>query len=283
MNPKAKPRNIGEPSYVMGGDFKPKKGTFDEFISTLIWAAVLAIIIRSLLFEPFSIPSGSMKPTLQEGDFLFVNKWVYGYSRYSFPMGLGPIPEGQRIIGKLPERGDIIVFKLPTNPSIDYIKRVIGLPGDEIEVKGGRLFINGQVVQRNQIGVEDSRDPLGYNQELTAYLETLPNGVQHVIFEEGDNMPLDNTKTYRVPEGHVFAMGDNRDNSQDSRVQNLVGYIPLENIVGKAERIFLSVDKTQSQLWEVWNWPKALRLDRIFMNLVPQRAETGATDLPARS
>ncbi len=283
MTTKVSPRRISDPPHVKGEDFKPQKGAFDEFITTLIWAAVLALIIRSLLFEPFSIPSGSMKPTLQEGDFLFVNKWVYGYSRYSFPMGLGPIPQGQRVMKSLPERGDIIVFKLPSNPKIDYIKRVIGLPGDEIQVRGGRLFINGEQVGRTEIGVEDSKTPMGYNQELTAYKETLPNGIEHIIFEKSDNLALDNTKIFRVPEDHVFAMGDNRDNSQDSRVQNLVGYIPLENIVGKAERIFMSVDGTQSRLWEIWKWPKALRFDRIFMNLVPKSADTGATDLPAGS
>lgn len=266
--------------YVLGKDFKPRKGAFDEFISTLLWAAVLAIIIRSLLFEPFSIPSGSMKPTLQEGDFLFVSKWTYGYSRYSFPLGLGPVPAGERVFGKLPERGDVIVFKLPTNPNIDYIKRVVGLPGDTIEVKGGRLFINDKIVPRLEIGIENDQNPMGFPQPLTAYTETLPNGIQHTIFEESDAGPLDNTKIYTVPEDHIFAMGDNRDNSQDSRVENFVGYVPLENLVGKAERIFFSVDGTQSKLWEIWNWPQALRLDRIFMNLVPSKAHE---DISVRS
>ncbi len=247
-----------------------RKGSFDDFISTLMWAAILAILIRSLFFEPFSIPSGSMKPTLQEGDFLFVNKWVYGYSRYSFPMGLGPIEHGTRLFGKVPERGDIIVFKLPTKPSIDYIKRVIGLPGDEVQVIRGKLYVNGTNVPRTEIGTETNATPMGFPQSLTAYTENLPNGVSHTIFEQSDDGPLDNTEVYRVPEGHVFCMGDNRDNSQDSRVTALVGFVPMENIVGKAERIFFSVDGSDTQLWEIWKWPAAIRFDRIFMNLEPQ-------------
>ena len=247
------------------------KGTFDDFFSTLLWAALFAILIRSLLFEPFSIPSGSMKPTLLEGDFLFVNKWVYGYSRYSFPLGLGPIPEGERVLGHSPERGDIVVFKLPTNPKIDYIKRIIGLPGDEIQMRGGRLYINGEMVKREEIGAENSTTVMGFPQSMLAYKETLPGGVDHTIFEASDEGPLDDTKTYRVPEGFVFCMGDNRDNSQDSRVENLVGYVPLENIVGRADRIFFSVDATRSKLWEIWNWPVAIRAERIFDSLAPHR------------
>ncbi len=246
-----------------------QKGSFDEFVSTLLWAALFALVIRSLFFEPFSIPSGSMKPTLVKGDFLFVNKMVYGYSRYSFPLGLGPIPEGTRVFGNMPERGDIIVFKLPTNPSVDYIKRVVGLPGDEIQVRGGRLFINDEIVERDEIGSEATASAMGFPQSLIAYNETLPNGVEHAILEESDDGPLDNTKTYIVPENHVFAMGDNRDNSQDSRVDNLVGYIPLENIVGRAERIFMSVDSEQGKIWEIWNWPKAIQFERVFNNLRP--------------
>lgn len=246
------------------------KGAFDDFFSTLIWAALFAVLIRSLLFEPFSIPSGSMKPTLLEGDFLFVNKWVYGYSRYSFPLGLGPIEHGTRLFEKPPERGDIIVFKLPSNPSIDYIKRVVGLPGDEIQVRGGRLFINGEAVEREEIGAENSTTVMGFPQSLLAYKEHLPNGVEHVILEAGDDGPLDDTNVYRVPEGHVFCMGDNRDNSQDSRVEKLVGYVPMENIVGRADRIFFSVDAARSKLWEIWNWPRAIRFDRLFTSLSPQ-------------
>lgn len=234
-----------------------EKGSFDEFISTLLWAALAALIIRSLLFEPFSIPSGSMKPTLVEGDFLFVNKYVYGYSRFSFPLGLGPIPEGMRVFGNAPERGDIIVFKLPTNTSVDYIKRVIGIAGDEIQMRGGRLFINDVLVERTQIGRENSSDGNGFPQSLNAYTQELPSGAQFAILEESDDGALDNTPVFRVPEGHVFAMGDNRDNSQDSRVQNLVGFIPLENIVGRAERIFMSYDD-------------GIQFERIFSNLKPR-------------
>lgn len=249
------------------------KGAFDDFLSTLLWAALFAVLIRSLLFEPFSIPSGSMKPTLLEGDFLFVNKWVYGYSRYSFPMGLGPIEPGTRLFQKPPERGDIIVFKLPSNPKIDYIKRIVGLPGDEIQVRDGRLYINGEKVEREEIGTENSTTVMGFPQSMFAYKETLPNGVEHTIFEASDGGPLDDTEIYRVPEDHLFCMGDNRDNSQDSRVENLVGYVPMENIVGRADRIFFSVDATRSKLWEIWNWPFAIRFDRILTSLEPHRTE----------
>lgn len=236
---------------------KKNKGSFDEFISTLLWAGLAALIIRSLFFEPFSIPSGSMKPTLVKGDFLFVNKMVYGYSRYSFPLGLGPIPEGTRVFGSTPERGDIIVFKLPTNPKIDYIKRVVAVPGDTIQVRGGRLIINDVEMPREPIGRENTSDSNGFPQSLEAYIQELPNGARFAILEESDDGPLDNTPVFRVPEDHVFAMGDNRDNSQDSRVSNLVGFIPLENIVGRAERIFMSFDD-------------GIQFERIFGNLLPE-------------
>lgn len=250
-----------------------RKGAFDEFITTLLWAAVIALAIRSLLFEPFSIPSGSMKPTLQEGDFLFVNKFVYGYSRYSFPLGLGPVEHGKRLNGKMPEQGDIIVFKLPSNPNIDFIKRVIGLPGDKIQVIDGRLYINGEMVKREEIGTENATTPMGFPETMTAYKETLPDGAVHTIFEESDKGLLDNTDVYVVPEDHVFCMGDNRDNSQDSRVSEVVGFVPFENIVGKAERIFFSVDGQNVKLWQIWKWPSAIRFDRIFTDLEPEHKD----------
>lgn len=250
-----------------------RKGTFDEFITTLMWAALLAVAIRSLLFEPFSIPSGSMKPTLQEGDFLFVNKFVYGYSRYSFPFGMGPVEAGTRLNGTMPERGDIIVFKLPSNPSIDFIKRVVGLPGDKIQVIDGHLYINGEMIERQEIGTESTTTPMGFPETMTAYKETLPNGALYTVLEESDDGPLDNTPVFTVPEDFVFCMGDNRDNSQDSRVAGVVGFIPMENIVGKAERIFFSVDGQGVSLWQIWKWPGAIRFDRIFSDLEPEHAD----------
>jgi signal peptidase I len=231
-----------------------------EFLKTGFIAVLLALVIRTFLLEPFNIPSGSMKPTLEIGDYLFVYKPAYGYSRYSFPFGMAPIKG--RILPKEPDRGDVVVFKLPTNPGLDYIKRIIGLPGDTIQVVGGRLYINDKLVPREEVGwrrVDDG--PLYTN--MMEYLETLPNGVVHSIYEEGDSMPLDNTPRYTVPDGHYFLMGDNRDNSQDSRVLSLVGYVPYEKIVGRAEIIFFSTNGT-AHLVEFWKWPWTVRYGRLF-------------------
>jgi len=231
-----------------------------EFAKTAIFAVLLALIIRTFFFEPFNIPSGSMKPTLLVGDYLFVSKPAYGYSRYSFPFALAPI-EG-RIGGKAPLRGDVIVFKLPTNTSVDYIKRIVALPGETVQVREGRLYINGKKVQREEKGYVDVDSDYGAPIRMMEYLETLPGGVQHSIYEEDDDMPLDNTPIYVVPEGHYFAMGDNRDHSQDSRVTQLVGPIPLENIVGRADFLFFSTNGTGSLL-KPWTWPSTMRTERF--------------------
>ncbi len=238
---------------------------WSEFGRTAVIAVILALIVRSLLLEPFNIPSGSMKPTLEVGDYLFVSKPAYGYSRYSFPFGILPI-EG-RINAKEPQRGDVVVFKLPTNPRIDYIKRIVGLPGDTIRVIDGRLFINHRMVHREPFGLKRVEEN-GVTTTMMEYLETLPNGVMHRIYEESDDRPLDNTPEFIVPEGHYFAMGDNRDNSQDSRVQNMVGFIPFENIVGRASFIFFSTNG-HAQLYEVWKWPWSIRYERLFQIINP--------------
>lgn len=246
-----------------------------EFMKTALIAVVLALLIRTFLYEPFNIPSGSMLPTLEIGDYLFVYKPSYGYSRYSFPFGLAPI-EGRILAGdKLPQRGDIIVFRLPTNPSIDFIKRIVGLPGDTIQMVDGRLYINRKVVERRELGLEQVTES-GRSETLMKYVETLPNGVKHYIYEQSDNGPLDNTEEYVVPPGHYFAMGDNRDNSEDSRVTNLVGYIPLENIVGRASFIFFSTNGT-ANMGQIWRWPWAIRYGRIFRSVEPAHSEA---DLP---
>ncbi len=242
------------------------KEEWSEFARTAIIAVILALVVRSLLLEPFNIPSGSMKPTLEVGDYLFVSKPAYGYSRYSFPFGLAPI-EG-RVMAKLPQRGDIAVFKLPTNTGIDYIKRVIGLPGDTIQVTSGRLYINRQLVAREPLGLKEVDEGGAGTTTTMEYLETLPGGVIHRIYEETDNGPLDNTKEYVVPEGHYFMMGDNRDNSQDSRVQNVVGFVPFENIVGRASFLFFSTNG-YANLAEIWKWPWSIRYDRLFMSVKP--------------
>ncbi len=245
-----------------------------EFFRTALIAVVLAVIIRSFFFEPFNIPSGSMKPTLLVGDYLFVSKPAYGYSRYSFPFGIAPI-EG-RLMAKEPQRGDVVVFKLPSDPRIDYIKRVIGLPGETVQMKAGRLYINDQLVPRAPVGLRVDDDPVSGETTMTEYIETLPGGSEHQIFEETDYEPLDNTPKYRVPEGHFFAMGDNRDNSQDSRVSEMVGDVPFENIVGRADFLFFSTNGS-ARIYELWKWPWSIRYDRVFDSLGPDRDGAGVS------
>ena len=213
------------------------KEELSEFFKTALIAVILAVIIRTFLFEPFNIPSGSMKPTLLIGDYLFVSKPAYGYSRHSFPFGLAPL-EG-RVWDKPPQRGDVIVFKLPTNPRIDYIKRLVALPGETVQVRNGRLYINGEIVPREAIGMKEDIGPEGFSRPMYHYIETLPGGVIHEIYEEGDGEILDNTQLYTVPEGHYFMMGDNRDNSSDSRVW---GQVPEKDIVGKAFAVWMHWD-----------------------------------------
>lgn len=238
---------------------------WSELLRTGLFAVLIALCVRTLIFEPFNIPSGSMKPTLLVGDYLYVSKYSYGYSMYSLPFA--PVPFKGRIDAKTPERGDVVVYKLPTNTRIDYIKRVVGLPGDTIQMIGGRLYINGERVPRKKIKDIQETDTIGafFTTTTTTHLyeETLPNGVVHYIYEESDNGPLDNTPLYTVPDGHYFMMGDNRDNSKDSRVMNHVGFVPFDNLVGRAERIFFSINN-EAKVWEVWRWPFAVRYDRLL-------------------
>jgi signal peptidase I len=240
-------------------------GGWAETVKTVVYAVLIAVVVRTVAFEPFNIPSGSMIPTLLIGDYLFVSKYSYGYSRYSLPFGLPLIPG--RIFYTQPERGDVAVFKLPRDNKTDYIKRIVGLPGDRIQVKGGILHINDQPVKRDPIEPLVLRDGFGNEQRFTQYVETLPNGRKHRIIEISDRVPgTDDTPVYQVPAGHVFAMGDNRDNSQDSRFLTHVGYVPVENLVGRAEILFFSTDGTASW-WEIWRWPFAVRYDRLFQGI----------------
>ncbi|WP_217575965.1 signal peptidase I [Mesorhizobium sp. GbtcB19] len=236
-----------------------KSGGLGETFSVIIQALLLALVIRTLLFQPFSIPSGSMRPTLLEGDYLFVTKWAYGYSRYSLPFG--PDLFSGRIWGSDPKRGDVVVFKFPPDPSVDYIKRVVGLPGDKIQVKNGQLFINDVGVPRVKTGQIENPDITEVPQPVDVYRETLPNGVSYDTLDLTPNSIGDNTPEWTVPAGHYFMMGDNRDNSSDSRFT--VGFVPAENLVGRANLIFFSIAGKASPL-EVWKWPSLMRAGRLF-------------------
>ncbi len=236
-----------------------------DLAKTVFFAVAIALVLRIVIFQPFNIPSGSMKPNLLVGDFLVVSKPTFGYSRASLVYPLTRMPMHGRILSFAePQRGDIVVFKNRKDGNKDYIKRVIGLPGDTVQMLGGRLHINGEPVQKELINA-NVPDVCGPGYGAPAYRETLDNGVSYVVQEcAGDEGHLDNTSAYHVPAGHYFMMGDNRDQSQDSRVISQVGYIPEDAVVGKAERLFFSVDGEKTQLWTVWNWPFAIRYGRIF-------------------
>jgi signal peptidase I len=237
-----------------------KSGGLGEVFSVAVQALIIAVVIRTFLFQPFSIPSGSMRPTLLEGDYLFVTKWAYGYSRYSMPFS--PDLFSGRIFASKPHRGDVAVFKLPRDTSIDYIKRVIGLPGDHIQMRHGVLYINGEAVKKEKIGVIDNPDITQEFRPVDLYKETLPNGVSYDTLDLTPDGISDDTREFVVPEGHYFMMGDNRDNSVDSRFPS-VGFVPYENFVGKANVIFFSIAGGASPL-EVWKWPVDLRYSRLF-------------------
>ena len=235
-----------------------KSGGLGETVSVIVQALLLALVIRTFFFQPFSIPSGSMRPTLLEGDYLFVTKWSYGYSHHSFPFS-PPLFEGRIWAGE-PERGDVVVFKYPPNTSQDYIKRVIGLPGDVIQVREGQLYINGTAVQRELTGQIDNPDITETNRPVDVYRETLPNGVSYDTLDLTPNGIGDNTREFTVPAGHYFMMGDNRDNSSDSRV---FGFVPAENLVGRANIIFFSIAGGYSPL-QIWKWPTEMRPGRLL-------------------
>ncbi len=243
------------------GTTKGKDSGFGETARVIVHALIIALVIRTFLFQPFNIPSGSMKETLLVGDYLFVSKYSYGYTYYSIPFS-PPLFSG-RVFGSPPERGDIAVFRLPKDDSTDYIKRVIGLPGDRIRMIDGLLHINGQPVRRERIADYIETEESERATRVKRWRETLPNGVSYTTLDLIDNGFYDNTQEYVVPTGHYFMMGDNRDNSTDSRVLSQVGYVPFENLIGRAQVIFFSVAEGE-RAWQFWLWPWTVRWSRLF-------------------
>ncbi len=238
---------------------KKKEGGWAETLRTIIYALLIAFFVRTLAFQPFNIPSGSMIPTLLVGDYLFVSKFSYGYSRYALPLGLGFF--SGRIFGSAPERGDIAVFRQPPSNRDDFIKRIVGVPGDRIQMIDGVFHLNGKPVDKRRIDDLVVRDRRGRTRSIPQYVETLPNGPSYTVRESlGDTGPVDNTREFVVPERQFFAMGDNRDDSNDSRNW---GFVPAENLVGRAEILFFSTDGTAGWL-QPWLWPSATRFTRIF-------------------
>ena len=230
-----------------------------ELFKTLLIAGSIAIFFRSIFFEPFNIPSGSMIPSLLVGDYLFVSKYSYGYSKYSFPFGVVPITD--RIFEKSPKRGDIIVFRKPGDETIDYIKRLVALPNDTVQVKNGVLYINKKMVERTKANVGIMKNNFGDEKIFTQYKETFDGLNFHEIIEASDQDLFDDTIEFKVPDNHFFFMGDNRDNSRDSRSPE-VGFVPKRNLIGKAQIIFFSHNSSAS-IFEFWKWHKAVRFSRI--------------------
>ena len=236
-----------------------KNNKFISNLKSITLAVFIALLIRSFLAEPFNIPSGSMKPNLLVGDFIFVSKWSYGYSKHSLPFSIPLIPN--KIFSSIPQRGDIVVFKTPEDNRTDYIKRVIGLPGDKIRIQNGQIILNSNKILRKKTNDFIDNDQNTSLKRVRKYIEYF-NEINFEVLDIMDNGIVDNTELFIVPKDHFFVMGDNRDNSQDSRFKQVVGFVPLENLVGKARFVFFSLEN--SRFLQFWKWPKAIRGKRIF-------------------
>jgi len=232
-----------------------------ENIKTIIYALIIALIIRSFLFQPFYIPSSSMEPNLLVGDRLFVSKYSYGYSRHSLPFS--PNLTNKRYLSKNPERGDVVVFKTPADNRTDYIKRLIGLPGDTLQIVDGDLYLNNQKIQRNKTEISININCGNEIMNVNTFEEILPNGKKYIAVYNKEGT-MQNTDKFIVPNEHYFFMGDNRDCSKDSRFLSSVGYVTFNNLVGKASLIFFSNDKKKGNFFKFWKWHKSIRIGRFF-------------------
>ncbi len=236
-----------------------------ENLKTLIYALIIAVLIRSLIIQPFYIPSSSMEPNLLVGDRLFVTKYSYGYSKHSFPFS-PPIFQN-RFFFKEPERGDVIVFKTPADNRTDYIKRLVGLPGDKIQFIDSNLYLNSIEIFKSRLSENDVIYCGDRKIEVFTFDEKLPNGKKYkTVYLK--NFSFENSDIFTVPEEHYFFLGDNRDCSKDSRFLTSVGYVHRDNLVGKAQFIFFSSDRSIGSIFAFWRWNKSIRFDRFFKNIV---------------
>jgi signal peptidase I len=244
---------------------QPKARGFFSAVGQIVFIIAIVGLTRTVAAEAYYVPSGSMQPTLLIGDELVVSKFSYGYSRYSLPFGIGP-SRPERLFGRMPQRGDVVVFRLPSDPSQTYVKRVVGLPGDRLQMRDGRLWINGTMLPLRREGNGRVEMEDGGSELAAREIETLPGGREHPIFKFEDTGELDNTEVFEVTAGHLFVMGDNRDDSADSRLSPQaggVGLVPVENLVGRVDVVLGSWDLGVARN-PIWTWPSGLRLSRFF-------------------